>query len=204
METSRQKLFEYIRAKRAVTIPEISQALQMTPANARHHLKILQNQGLIEVVGTQKNLIRGHPSKIYKLVDCILGNNIDKLSSILLSEMKTSRDQDYDNFLKKIAHKIIHNNHQPGNSVRSLTNRLFFAIEQLNKMYYFARWEAHANSPRVIFGNCPYKSIIDANPDLCRIDKYILEELLDTRVEQTLKLGVDAKGLKQCIFSIQN
>jgi len=204
METSRQKLFEFIRIHRAVTIPEISQALQMTPANARHHLKILQTQGLIEVAGTQKNSIRGHPSKIYKLTECVIGNNIETLTSAIFTELRNLKGQDHDNFLKNIAQKITHHNYQYHDTTTNLSKRLFSTIQQLNKMNYFARWEAHAVSPRVILGNCPYKSIINENPELCTVDKFILEELLDSKVEQTVKLGLDTKGLRQCIFSIQN
>jgi predicted transcriptional regulator len=42
VKTSRQQLFDYIKNHHIVVTAEISRALNMTEANVRHHLTILQ------------------------------------------------------------------------------------------------------------------------------------------------------------------
>ena len=201
METSRQKLFEYIQEHYAVTVPEISKALHMTPTNARHHLKILQSSGLIEVIGRKKRPGRGQPSKIYKLSECVLGNNFELLVDAFLTHFYKSNQEDHQQFLKSIAQALAFTLPINENLVnKNLSTRLIIAIQFLNKMNYFARWEAHSDSPRIIFENCPYRSLVNDHPELCLIDQYLLETLLFTKASQIQKLKENDRGLPQCVF----
>jgi predicted ArsR family transcriptional regulator len=66
----------------------------------------------------------------------------------------------------------------------------------LNQLHYQARWEAGAEGPRIILGQCPYAAVIGNHPELCRMDMSLLEGMLDTQVEQRVKLG------PMCIFLV--
>ncbi|PIW21058.1 MAG: hypothetical protein COW33_00190, partial [Anaerolineae bacterium CG17_big_fil_post_rev_8_21_14_2_50_57_27] len=46
MPTSRQKILAYIRKRQAASAADISRALEMSQANARHHLAHLEANGL--------------------------------------------------------------------------------------------------------------------------------------------------------------
>ena len=67
MKTVRERILEYIRSHRAVTVAELSQAFQMTPANARHHLATLLEQGLLQVVADRPASGKGRPAHIYAI-----------------------------------------------------------------------------------------------------------------------------------------
>src|SRR5512139_3510332 len=84
MKTSRQRVFEYIRAQRVVTAVDVSRALQMTGANARHHLGVLESEGLISQVGTRPGRGKGRPQKLFGIAEPILGNNLDQLARAML------------------------------------------------------------------------------------------------------------------------
>lgn len=67
-------------------------------------------------------------------------------------------------------------------------------------MNYHARWEAGAEGPRVIFGHCPYAAIIARHPDLCRMDKALLEEWMGRSADQFAKIEIE--GSLVCVFGI--
>jgi hypothetical protein len=83
-----------------------------------------------------------------------------------------------------------------------ITRRLAQAIEQLNLLGYQSRWEAHASGPRVIFEHSPYAALIQKHPELCRMDKILLRQLLGVEVEQAAKLEISARGLPFCMFLV--
>jgi predicted ArsR family transcriptional regulator len=72
-----------------------------------------------------------------------------------------------------------------------ITKRLREAIRLFNSWNYLARWEAHADSPHIIFGNCPYLSILPSHPELCYLDRYMIETLVGSPAEQVAKRTPD-------------
>ena len=50
MTTARQKVLAYLKKNRLASAQEIARALHVTPANARHHLRILAADGRVTVV----------------------------------------------------------------------------------------------------------------------------------------------------------
>jgi predicted ArsR family transcriptional regulator len=208
MKTSRQRVLEYIQAHYPLSASDLSQALHMTEANARHHLAILQERGLVQPAGSRFPLGKGRPSRLFMPSEKSLGNNLDQLAAALLKIFKSQGDQANDEaFLRALAALIA----QPGypkvgsseKITQSLTNRLTKAVSQLNQRHYHARWEAWRGAPRLILGHCPYAVIIHQHPELCRMDAYLLEELTQAHAHQTSKLTPDSKGALHCIFHIE-
>jgi len=202
MKTSRQRLLEYIQKHRVVTSRELSRALKMTAANARHHLSILEAQGLVEVVGERPPRGRGRPARLYSLSAQALGHGLYELSAALLDELLAGKSGlELQNSLDRIAGRLggpIAQSEVDG----SLTQRLYYSIQRLNELGYQAHWEAHAEGPQVILGRCPYANLLAAHPELCRMDAALLEELLEVQALQTAKLAIDRNGERFCMFSL--
>jgi len=213
MATSRQRLLEYIKAHQVVTAADLSQALKMTEANARHHLDILSEQGLVETIGERPVQGRGRPQHLYSLSSRSLGDNLDKLAGALLEELAGVREEQHtkedllshkeveDEMLKRVAARIL-GEEAPTITALSLTRKLFQAVQRLNELHYQARWEARTEAPRVILGRCPYTAVIAAHPELCRMDAFLLERLVNAEAEQAAKLAKDGRGLTYCVFKI--
>lgn len=217
MKTSRQKLFAYLQQRTVVSVPELSAALRMTPANARHHLRILQEQGLVEIVGERQpaGSQRGRPILLYGLSRHSRGHNLDGLLSALL---KVASDQPgglgQEDFLRQAARRLAEQTKKSesperaaapedgGKRTAPLSARLVAIIQQLNTWRYQARWEARREAPRVILGNCPYAAILAEHPEICRFDHYLLQALMDLPVEQVARLVPDYRGLPQCVFRV--
>jgi predicted ArsR family transcriptional regulator len=83
-----------------------------------------------------------------------------------------------------------------------ITRRLALTIERLNALHYQARWEAHAQGPRVILEHCPYAAILAKHSELCQMDGFLLQDLLGTNVEQSARLELNARGLPFCMFMV--
>ena len=219
MMTSRQRVLEYIRSHRYVTSTEISRVLKMTPANARHHLTVLADQGVIEVVSERPTGGKGRPAKVFSLTSQAIGYGVEKLAGAALDLLENGLPgRETDNPLRLLAHylarlgdaRVEKRESSSGSDLGRdeappqphLTQRLYEAVSQLNALGYAARWEARSDAPRIILGHCPYSSILEDHPQLCQLDGFLLETLLQAPVKQAAKLIHDMRGAPYCMFVI--
>lgn len=198
--TTRQRILEYIQSKEVATVAEISGALHMTSANARYHLSVLRDEGVLKVIGQRQKGGRGRPVDLYRLTIPIARHSLDKLAHALLTEILDGKAADaQEETLNKLALRL----YSPSTAeVKNLSQRLNEAVRYLNCMSYQARWEAHALGPRVIFQHCPYQAIVENHPEMCQLDLILLRNMLSAPVQQAAKLEVTPLGIPQCIFKL--
>jgi predicted ArsR family transcriptional regulator len=200
MKSVRQQIIDHLKIRGKVSATELSKALHVTPANIRHHLGILLNEGAIQVAGTLPPLSRGRPAKMYALTHLVDQHNLDGLASALLEELMVSiSEPDREAAFQRIAARL-----KPVQEIPpvNLTQRLTRAVQWLNDRHYAAHWEAHSEAPRVTLGNCPYASILADHPELCHLDAALLSDLLAAPARQTAKLARDSRGSTFCRFMI--
>jgi predicted ArsR family transcriptional regulator len=198
MLNARQKILNFIIEQQTTTVEELSKVFKVTPANIRHHLSILVGQGTVNVIGQKAPSIRGRPAQIYCSAQLINRNNLDQLAeSILSAFLHVSVSDERSQLLKIIASQMVS---KYKSNLDNPTRRLYTSIRILNRMNYQAHWEAHIENPRIMFGHCPYRAILDPHPEICQMDAFVLEELLGVAVNQTEKLTLNTKGLPQCVF----
>jgi predicted ArsR family transcriptional regulator len=225
MKTSRQQILDFVLLHRVATVAELSQVLHMTEANVRRHLAILEEQDRVEMVGYRPAHGKGRPAQIFAPSEQTLGDNLDLLSSVLLAELSQIGAEGISTpTLRRVAGRLAAemsvnsqfdqtlSSHQDGldgdrktAAVKSssLTKRLFQAVQALNQCRYQARWEAHSEGPRLLLGHCPYAAILEKHPELCRMDAYLLEDLVGENIEQTARLARNSRGMTFCIFHIK-
>jgi predicted ArsR family transcriptional regulator len=198
METSRQKILNYIAEQQCATVDELSKVFRVTPANIRHHLSVLTDQGSVKVVGTKAAAFRGRPSQIYIASRPESENNLESLTDILLSELgRDSRADVSEPVMKRIAENMV-SQYQVDTS--NPTRRLYSSVRVLNQMKYRAHWEEHIENPHIMLDHCPYRALTERHPEVCLLDKFILEAILSTPVEQIEKNIPNAKGFPRCVF----
>jgi predicted ArsR family transcriptional regulator len=210
MKTVRVRILEYIRSHRAVTVAELSLAFKMTPANARHHLATLLEQGLLQVIDKRPASGKGRPAQIFAISEQGLGDNFDLLAGILLDQITLQIDpQQIDSVLTQLADQLAGRMVVRGDQAEAVTKagenlsrRLYRATEVLNQRHYQARWEARPDAPRLVLGHCPFSAILKEHPELCKLDAYLIERLTGAPAEQTAKLVKDPTGLRFCMFRI--
>jgi DeoR family transcriptional regulator, suf operon transcriptional repressor len=191
MITARHKVLAYLNKTRTASAREISRALKMPAPNVRHHLRVLVSDGRLELASVRRRDGRGRPEKVYSLPRAVLGDNLSALANALLVESGSNVR------MEAIAKRLAAETNLTGQPV---ARRLNFIVEKLNKMNYHARWEAGSAGPRIVLGHCPYAAIIEKHPELCQMDKALLNEMMGQSSEQIFKIGKD--GSSVCVFVI--
>ena len=199
MKSTRHRLLDYLGSKQVATSTELSRVLQVTSADARHHLNLLLKEGLIQIIGEKQPQGPGRPAKIYSLSQKQKQDNLVLLVEALLQVITS---ENFSRGQSKLIRQIAEYIRGPTKYNGNLTQRLYLAINRLNELNYQARWEAHQQAPRIILGNCPYASIVNNHPEICQIDKYLLESLLIIPVEQEYKLIRDDREYTYCLFNV--
>ncbi|HET6824098.1 MAG TPA: winged helix-turn-helix transcriptional regulator [Anaerolineales bacterium] len=189
MNTVRQKVLAYFSKTRTASTREISRALKLSAATVRYHLRVLVSGGRLEIAAVRGRDARGRPEKIYSLPRSALGNNLAALSDALL--MDSGSRVTMEALAERLAGETSSVN-QP------LAKGLNLTVEKLNQMNYHARWEAGPEGPRILFGHCPYASILEKHPELCRLDQAMLQKLTGQPARQIFRTGKD--GSTVCVF----
>lgn len=201
MESTRQRLLDYLSLRRLATSLELSRALHSTPANIRHHLSMLLREGIVEIVNPRVVKGRGRPARLYGLARQEGHHNLGTLAHALLEEINDNQPLDERRrFLRRLARHLASGEVSPS---RIAGVRLLHTIQRLNEMHYGARWEAHSGGPNVILTHCPYASIIQNHPELCQMDAYLLEQMSGMPARQVAKLAPSHLGGVQCVFFLE-
>ncbi len=200
MTSSRKHILEYLQRYSPASATEISRVLGTSAANVRHHLSVLVEFGVVEVISTRSPHGRGRPSKLYGLTSQIHEHNLGGLARTSLDMLLSGNPDDEKlELLRKLATKL-GAGLKSASLPSSLGQRYTQAVQQLNRLGYKARWEAHSQAPHLVLGHCPYADIIADHPELCQMDTYLLEHLTDVEVEQIKKRVLDAHGSRFCLF----
>jgi predicted ArsR family transcriptional regulator len=195
MQYTRKLILAYLEENRIGTSFDLSRALMVTPANIRHHLKLLKEARLVDVVGVETKSSRGRPKKLYCLTNTALKQNLSGLASALLQTVKLcGSDAGYS--LSVVVDNLIGDFQVDENDL----NKLNRAVEKLNSLKYNGAWEASPYGPRIILRNCPYAKILTTHPELCEFDSTLIARLLNTPVKQTAKLERSLDGSPHCAF----
>ncbi len=190
--TARQRVLAYLKKLRApLSAAQLARALQMSPANIRHHLGILIADGRVQIVQDQRIGGRGRPRQLYALTPALRGENLAAALGAILDEVPRRED------LLRSAGSRLGGRPQTG---LPLPRRLAAVVETLDRMHYEAHWEAGAEGPRLLFANCPYAAIIEKHPELCRLDAAMLESGMGAPVQQIAKMQRGGPAL--CVFVV--
>jgi predicted ArsR family transcriptional regulator len=198
---ARHLLLVQLRRERAASAADLALVLHTSAANVRHHLSVLQADGLVDQIAIRHKGKRGRPVKIFGLSRTQVGDNLERLTDVVLEEWRRGLSSEgRQTGLRSLAFQLVGENVLTG----PMTRRLPAVMGQLNTMHYEAHWEAYASGPRVVFDNCPYAAIIASHPELCQMDGFILERLLGMPFRQIAKLEVGLKGLPFCAFAVKD
>jgi len=198
---TRAQILTYLETRQTATANEIARALQVTPANIRHHLGKLNADGLVTVVGERPAGGRGRPTQVYSLAN--QGDNVPQLASALLvMGLKHLNGEEKDTFLMSLANQMAARSSPPlGDKTKQhITQRLVETVRKLDEMNYQPRWEAHVDAPYIILEHCPFLEILDDHPELCRLDAFLIEKLLGDKVIQKAKRQINRLGTRFCLF----
>lgn len=196
-KSTRQRILDLLSNQDQISAAEISRAISVTQADVRYHLSRMVEEGLILTAKLKHTGHRGRPARRYTLVSKLRQDNFELFTrALLISARNNTSVEESNKLLQDIAIQIA-GEVEPGGP---LGTRLVQAVDQLNLHNYQARWEAHANAPRVIFDRCPFASLRPEFPELCQLDAELLSNLLNEPVTQINSNAHLSDGY--CLFNI--
>jgi predicted ArsR family transcriptional regulator len=181
MKSTRQRVLEVLAGQRTATAREISHLLQITPADARHHLANLLQEGAVVPVGNPSGEGRGRPAQRYSLASLARHVDYELLAPALLVEaLARIPAPGQESFLRAALGRLAGERKPSGN----LTARLVSAIQRLNELGYAARWEARLGGPHLILERQPFAGLSAQHAAAADLDIYLLEALLGSPVRR--------------------
>jgi predicted ArsR family transcriptional regulator len=204
MKTTRQRLLETLETRQIASAADLARALSLSAANLRRCLAALAAEGLVEVIDQRQPAGRGRPAQRYRLTRQTHQHNLAGLAGALLDHwLAACPPEDRPACWRQLAAQLAGAGAGGGPLPANFTQRLYQGIRRLNDLAYQARWEAHAQAPRLILEHCPYAALLPAHPELCQLDVYLLEALFAVPARQLEKLAPNSQGLPRCIFLLQ-
>jgi predicted ArsR family transcriptional regulator len=213
---TRSAILGYLGDHPPATVALLAATLNLTPADIRYHLKVLRGEGLVEALPHKAapSPGRGRPARAYRLAPAQQRNNLPALCHALLSvylggaalvDGSAAGDaQDSHSPAERMADlaATLAANQSP--LAGSLPLRLAQAVEWLNRRQYRARWEAGARGPRLLLRRCPYAVLLAEHPELCEIDRMLLEKVVSVSLRQTDRQNPVTGRPPACVFEVKS
>jgi len=195
MQTTRTEILEYLTSHPSSSAAEMGRFLEMTPANIRYHLAILEEEGLVQVSDQRSGGYAGRPILLYNLTSKILGDNILNLMGVMLKTLGES--DEYGKKLDRITSFILEDfQSEPGNRISTFNQ----AVIYLNELHYHASWKATPDGPQIELRNCPYRDLAQTHSELCHLDERVLSSIFKTELKLTHKRDFGKNPFSPCIF----
>jgi predicted ArsR family transcriptional regulator len=206
MNFTQARIIQYLNDHPSSKTEDISYALGITPAGTRYHLHKMLADHLIEINLNHLESTRGHPVYLFRLCSQALPNGLDHIAEIALDTLHTQFMNHGDLYIPQILAENFIRKLGVSKSLPSKMSKLTYRLSEtaiiLNQHKYQSKWEARVGSPLFMFGNCPYKAIVFGHPELCLMDKLILERLIAKPINQISKIGRGTPESINCRFSI--
>ncbi len=195
MQSTRTEILEYLITHSNSSAADLSRFLEMTPANIRYHLAILEKEGLVQVSGQRTRGYAGRPILLYNLTSPTLGENVLELLGILLEALGEGEDSRV--MLNKITGLILEDfKTEKGNLISSYNQAVAF----MNERHYRASWKATPDGPQIELRHCPYRDLAKTHPQLCQLDEQIVSSIFNTELALTKKRDFGKNPFSPCIF----
>jgi predicted ArsR family transcriptional regulator len=202
MHDTRQAVIELIRTQRQATVTSLAEALDVSPITIRHHLAMLQGEGLIKVEAERHHV--GRPKHIYTLTEAAqryFPNQYHVLTERLLDELKARLPADQVALIIDGMAASVAARYNTGRLDGTLEERLHNLAEVLGEEGFMAEIKRVDGTLVLTEMNCPYMYIGQRHPEVCRIDRALIQEMLDNvEVEQTACV---LHGATSCVFNLK-
>jgi len=200
----RRRVLEILKERGGASVTELAEELGMAPVSVRHHLDILQGQGLVVVSRVRRRRTVGRPQQVYTLTEAAIDyfpNNLRELTSEILDEMKeVATPEQVKELLRRVAQRTAEEAPPPEEG-QTFEERLIQVVEFLGRKGYLPRWEKDGEGRYLLhIINCPYAGVSEEHPELCQMDELLAHILLGTTPRRLSRI---AAGDLRCTYLIE-
>lgn len=203
MQATRSRIVEYLKEYGRATVRELADATGLTPMTIRHHLMVLDSDGLVDSEKERGHV--GRPRHVYFLTQNALSlfpERYDDLAERLLSGLKAlGASQEISHVLERMGTEIAET-HCEGLAGKPFEERLDALVDILGTEGFLASWEKDQNGEYVLTEySCPYFFVGQDHPEVCQIDWQVITTILDAPVTRE---DCMLHGDTNCKFHIQS
>lgn len=200
MHDTRLMVLELIRTQGHATIASLAEALDVSAITVRHHLGMLQSEGLVAISVERKHV--GRPKHIYTLTEAAqryFPNQYHVLAGRLLDTLKATLPPDQVGIIIDGVAASVAARYGTGRPEGTLEERLQRLVEILGEEGFMAEVK-HIDGKIVLTeSNCPYLYVGQHHPEVCRIDVALIRQMLGAGVEQKSCM---LNGDSACVFQV--
>jgi predicted ArsR family transcriptional regulator len=198
MQSTRQEILEILKEETQATVEDLATRLELTPMTIRHHLNVLQAQGLVAATTVRRSQRVGRPRLVYTLTeqaDDLFPQSYGELALHLVSEIKEAMGpEETEAVFRRIAERISQEAPPPIPG-QSFEERLDQVTDFLGQQGFVMRWERDDDGYVLANINCPYRQVTRQHPEVCVMDAVLLRQLLGVEPEL---LGTLREGEHMC------
>ena len=206
MQQTRRSILEILRKRGQATVDDIVHDLRqqrsdaITSVTVRHHLNILQEDGLIATQELRRRSTPGRPQHVYALTNkahTYFPNNYQRLAQGLLHQIQEHVPPEGVNvILEGVAQQMAQDACIPD---VPLQERLKLVVEYLTNHGYEATWECTESGYMLHTVNCPYHSAANNGVALCDMDMRLIAGLLGVVPRRVSRMS---EGDESCSYHI--
>ena len=205
MQTIRKHILEILKERGGASVSELADDLGMAPVSVRHHLDILQGQGMVIIPRVRRRRTVGRPQQIYTLTDAAVEqfpNNFRLLTSEVLNEVKAMVSaKELLEIFERIALRTAQDAPAPKPGQTS-EERLTEIVDFLSGRGYLPRWEKDEEGGYLLhISNCPYAGVSVDHPEICHMDITLTQTLMGSKPERRCRI---AGGDLRCTYHFES
>ncbi|HWQ28558.1 MAG TPA: ArsR family transcriptional regulator [Dehalococcoidia bacterium] len=209
MQTTRNKVLDFIRQRGESTAAEVAAALDLSVPAARRHLDLLRAEGLVDVRVVRHGV--GRPSFVFFLTEeaeelapagytRLLTRVVDRLVHLTPDRVSGRQGRDLLGQVFEDVALDVAEAHRGEVTGVTLEERVEQVSEALRREGIVDTWR-RLDSGYVLANHvCPYRRAALATEDACRSDRLAIQLLLDAPVEQ---VGRIAAGDPCCEYVVR-
>jgi predicted ArsR family transcriptional regulator len=182
------------------TVEELARALDLTDNGVRAHLAILERDGLVRQRGSVRRVSGGgKPAFVYELTseaENLFPKGYEPVLRRLLDVLTERLGPDESEaLLRTVGSRMAQGQAAVANGTRA---RFEAAVEVLNELGGLAELEEHDGGVVIRGYSCPLAAVTPDHPEMCRMAKTLLTELVGVPVHEHCERGERPR----CCFKI--
>ena len=202
MQVTRQRIVDFLRKHNQASVEELTKAVGLTHMAVRHHLNILQGEGLIEVSTTRRAKKPGRPVQVYVLTnqaEKLYPQDYFQLSDLLLEEMVNQIGPNgVAEVFNNIAERLLEMAPRP-KAEQPFEERLCQVVQFLKQKGFAARWDVEDGQYVIHHAACPYRQLASRYQEVCLLDEIVIGSMLQVAPERTCSI---AENDGQCTYCL--
>ncbi|MFQ5594513.1 MAG: helix-turn-helix transcriptional regulator [Anaerolineae bacterium] len=201
MQATRAQIVEHLKQRGRATIQDLTTATELTSMTVRHHLTVLEADGLVSSAKERGHV--GRPRHVYFLTENALSlfpERYDELADRLLKGLKAlGARREVTEVLEEMGADIVRTYHG-ALAGKSFEERLDLLIHILSDEGFLASWVEEAGKYILTEYSCPYLLVGQDHPEVCEVDWQVITRILGAPVKKETCM---LQGDTNCTFHIR-